>query len=226
MNHNTILFTHKGVEQENCKDVCQFKDLENATIISLADGVSSKKRATLGASKVQTDIALMLANETELSNLSDEQIGYRIANTICKSIDCLAENKKCEKTDFASTLMMGIFPEQADFYWTIHIGDGIIGIVDKNEDIKVLSAPQNGITKQYTYTTVSKDLFKKIRVKKYNERGSVFFMTDGITNEIFKEEKSRKEYVEIIKKTDWSGLEKRLLDDGARDDIGFCCIEF
>lgn len=226
MNHNTILFTHKGVEQETCKDVCQYKDMQNATIVSLADGVSSQKQAALGASRVQDDIAWMLANESDLSNFSDEQIQCRIANAIYKSIDCLAKDKRCEKTDFASTLMMAVFPENADFYWTIHIGDGIIGVVDLDGNIKVLSAPQNGITKQYTYTTVSKDLFKRIRVKKYSERGSIFFMTDGITNEIFKEEKTRKEYVDIIKKSDWHSLEKKLLDDRAKDDIGFCCINF
>lgn len=226
MNHNIILFTHKGKEREICKDVCQYKDMHNAAVISLADGVSTQKQAVLGASRVQNDIAGMIADEVDLKKLNEEEIQCRVANVICKTLESLANSKKSEKTDFASTLLMLVFPDNADFYWTIHIGDGVIGVVDYEENIQVLSAPQNGITKQYTYTTVSNNLLKRIRVKKCNQKGDIFLMTDGIVNEIFKSDETRKEYINIIKKTNWRELEKKLLVNGAKDDIGFCCINY
>ncbi len=225
MDYRVILFTHKGVEREKCQDICQYKNLSNATIISLADGVSSKKKSAMGASIVQENIGWMLENEKSINMLDEENLKIKIARTIYETISTLAQWNECEESAFASTLMMAIFPENEEFYWIVHIGDGIVGIVGEGE-VNVLSAPQNGITKQYTYTTTSGNLLKRIRIKKCNRRGIVFMMTDGITNEIFKNEESRKRYVELIKNMDWLTMERQLIESGTEDDIGFCCINF
>lgn len=226
MNHNTFIFTHKGVDKDKCQDICQYKDLSCGTVIALADGVSSQENSAMGANRVQEDIAWMLEEEGDLRGLDDDGLRIKIARTIYESINQLSRRKRCSEHTFASTLMMVIFPDDADFYWTVHIGDGIIGIVNEMGEVEVLSAPQNGITRQYTYTTVSNNLLKRIRIKKCDKRGRVFMMTDGITNEIFRDEETRKEYVKLIENLDWEAMEKKLLKDGAEDDIGFCCTNF
>ena len=225
MNHNTFLFTHKGVEKEKCQDICQYKDLSCGTLIALSDGVSTQENSIIGASKVQEDIARMLEKEEDLKTLDEEGLKIKIARTLYESIYQLSQQMQCSQNTFASTLMMVLFVDN-EYYWTVHIGDGIIGIINEESEVEVISAPQNGITRQYTYTTVSGNLLKRIRIKRLSKRGDVFLMTDGITNEIFKDEFSRKEYVELMRKKDWLTMERKLLESGVGDDIGFCCTSF
>lgn len=227
MDINTFIFTHKGNKSVKCKDICRIATSDNCYVVALSDGVSTQEYSDIGATEVQKAIEIMLKKEENLIAMSDKEIQFKLVKTIRKTMDNLAKMNLCNEAKFASTLMLLIVIPNADFFWTVHLGDGMIGMVDEKGEIKVLSAEQNGIMRNFTYTTASYDLLKRVRVKKNKiKEGDVFLITDGIENEIRKNKMSRDKYVELIKDRNWIKFKRELIRAETEDDIGFCGVSF
>ncbi len=66
-------------------------------------------------------------------------------------------------------------------YITIHIGDGLIAKKNGDNIVNILSYPENGITKQYTYFVNSPNVFEHLRTTSGDcyEDDSFFIGTDG-----------------------------------------------
>ncbi|MBQ4069343.1 MAG: protein phosphatase 2C domain-containing protein [Lachnospiraceae bacterium] len=216
-NKENICFVHKGANRDKCKDVYFYKKSKYVRVIGLCDGVSTQKFSDIGAYEVQKSISDMLDEIEDFSEINEIDLKFKIGCVINETIFELSKKYDCEEESFASTLMLAILPEGKDFYWTVHIGDGVIGLVDNNYEVRILSNPENGITRQYTYTTVSGNFMKRLRVKRHDERGFIFLMTDGISNEI----EDNQSYLDYVKGMDWKGLENDLLSKNISDDIGF-----
>ena len=212
-----ISFAYKGAEREKLKDVYYQMKNDKVGMIGLCDGVSTQKYSDVGAYEVQKAIWIMLEKMVDFSNITKYELKFRIGCVINETLYRLSKQYECEEECFASTLMLVIFAMENDFYWTVHIGDGVIGIVDDNSKVKILSSPENGVTKQYTYTTTSGNLMKRIRIEEHYEKGFVFMMTDGISNEL----ERNKKYIEYLKTKNWKRFENELLSDNISDDIGF-----
>lgn len=71
-------------------------------------------------------------------------------------------------------------------YVTVHIGDGLIAKTTKDKT-EIISYPENGATKQYTYMVNSPNVMKHLRVKSsdYESKTEFFVCTDGAVEDCY-----------------------------------------
>lgn len=98
-------------------------------------------------------------------------------------------------------------------YVTVHIGDGLIAKTTKDKT-EIISYPENGVTKQYTYMVNSPSVMKHLRVKSddFESDAKFFVCTDGVTENCY----STNQYVERIQ-----SVEKLIYFE---DDATYCKI--
>lgn len=96
-------------------------------------------------------------------------------------------------------------------YVTVHIGDGLIAKTTKDKT-KIISYPENGATKQYTYMVNSPNVMKHLRIKSdtFESDAKFFVCTDGVTENCY----STNQYVEQIQ-----SVEKIIY---FKDDATYC----
>lgn len=96
-------------------------------------------------------------------------------------------------------------------YVTVHIGDGLIAKATKDKT-KIISYPENGATKQYTYMVNSPNVMKHLRIKSdtFESDAKFFVCTDGVTENCY----STNQYVEQIQ-----SVEKIIC---LKDDATYC----
>lgn len=110
----------------------------------------------------------------------------------------LFERAKELNTDLSQmmcTLVLLAVNTKTKQYVTVHIGDGLIAKTTKDKT-KIVSYPENGVTKQYTYMVNSPNVMKHLRVKSSDyERETEFFVcTDGTVENCY----STNQYIERI----------------------------
>ena len=71
-------------------------------------------------------------------------------------------------------------------YLIVHIGDGVIGMLDSNDNLSVLSNPDNGEYANYTYFTTCFDS-KKVRIYRGNieDINGLVMMSDGVEESLY-----------------------------------------
>lgn len=129
----------------------------------------------------------------------------------------LFEEAKKYNTDLlemmCTLLIIGIDKENKR-YVTFHVGDGLIAKM-KNDKVDIISYPENGATKQYTYFVNSPDVFNHLRISsgKFDDEESFFIATDGY----FEGCNNSKDYKKRIREIDCPVLHQ--------DDVTCCIIK-
>ncbi|MCD8005942.1 MAG: protein phosphatase 2C domain-containing protein [Oscillospiraceae bacterium] len=181
-------FTQTGFahmkENRECEDVCAISEQNNMLFYGLADGQSGKKYCRIGGEAVLSEIARYIA-ERGVQCLSQyeyvDEIQYEIIKAVRKRLELLAADSSSEITEYSSTLLALVIDPETDDYIVIHLGDG--GIIGDGIDgsIKLVSAPENGITSKYTWLTTSERALLHLRIsfgKMSNYKRMIMF-TDG-----------------------------------------------
>lgn len=119
-------------------------------------------------------------------------------NLIFDVQQALFERAKELNTDLSQmmcTLVLLAVNTKTKQYVTVHIGDGLIAKTTKNKT-KIVSYPENGVTKQYTYMVNSPNVMKHLRVKSsdYDSETEFFVCTDGTVENCY----STNQYIERI----------------------------
>lgn len=212
-------FVYKGEKKRECQDVVTVEQVENGIIMCLSDGVTAKKYANMAAGLIHREIIKYYKND-KLTDLTIGKIKVTVGDIIIRTLNYMQKIMMCQREEFASTLLVVIVAKNSDEYWTVHIGDGIIGVVESRE-ITTISPAENGILGRGTYTTITKNLGCCLRVMRHSLKGDLFMMTDGITDEL---NKHKEEYISYIENADWNGLENKLVQLHHNDDVGFCAV--
>lgn len=94
------------------------------------------------------------------------------------------------------TLVLLAVNTKTQQYVTVHVGDGLIAKITKDKT-EIISYPENGVTKQYTYMVNSPNVMKHLRVKSsdYGSETEFFVCTDGATEHCY----STKQYIQRVK---------------------------
>lgn len=181
MERKISCFCCRGTGSAECKDTMYLRENGEWGFYSLADGVSSAKKSTLGAKAVQKALADAFEEKSEkflrlpLDELKAELIAIvrHIFYNLCKDGD--------EKEDYASTLMVVIFSAKSGKYRWFHIGDGLIAVEGTNGEIEIESHPHNGITPQFTFTTADECLERRLWLGEgdLSEVQRILLFTDG-----------------------------------------------
>ena len=180
----------KGKKHINSGKPCQDKIYSSnngkISLIALADGAGSATHSNIGASLSTIVTSRIFENMFDnLYQLNE----YEIAKVISTNIIRLLTKKSCELgielKDLSSTLLFVALRKGK--YIAGHLGDGVIGKLEEDQTLSVLSHPDNGEYMNQTYFTTSTDVLTHIRIYKgyIKEETGFILMSDGSAESLY-----------------------------------------
>jgi serine/threonine protein phosphatase PrpC len=152
--------------------------------LALADGAGSYKYSDIGAeyiiSKVLNFIHLRFTKLFKKDDLNKVITAY-----IEKELETLSYQRNTPFKEFSSTLLF--IAIKKDKFIIGHIGDGVIGMLDKNNNMKTISKPDNGEFSNSTYFTTSIKYTDRLRILKGTLKNATGFilMSDGTEESLY-----------------------------------------
>lgn len=91
-----------------------------------------------------------------------------------------------ELSEMMCTLVLLCLDTKTMQYTTVHIGDGLIAKLS-DYGTEIISYPENGVTKQYTYMVNSSSVMKHLRINNsaFKEVNKFFLCSDGVKENDF-----------------------------------------
>ena len=172
-------------QKKGCHDRYAYKYNNGAISISLADGAGSALKPEVGA-----DIATKQVNKTVTKHFDyifESDIfsaSHKLTHAIRTTFGIYAKRYNCNIKDLATTLLFACVKD--DKFIAGHIGDGILACL-KNDELVVLSPPDNGEFVNETYFITSNSYKSRFRLFKgsLNEIEGFVLMTDGTCESLF-----------------------------------------
>lgn len=172
-------------QKKGCHDRYAYKYHNNAISISLADGAGSALKPEIGA-----DIATKQVNKTVTKHFDyifESDIfsaSHKLTHAIRTAFGIYAKRYNCKIKDLATTLLFACVKD--DKFIAGHIGDGILAFL-KNDELVVVSPPDNGEFVNETYFITSNSYKNRFRLFKgnLNEIEGFVLMTDGTCESLF-----------------------------------------
>ena len=162
---NISYFNQQGLYSLECKDSVFLLDDGSTSVYSLADGLNSKQLSKTGARAIQEELgSYFLQNPFFIFNSPLDWVKLAVIEKIRDTLFLLTKGSIPEE-EFASTLLLVVLSKDYDKCVWFHIGDGVIlkQAEGDNTPLQIVSPAHNGITSQYTYTTVHQPLRKYLR---------------------------------------------------------------
>lgn len=168
-----------------CQDKTICISRNKVHLIALADGAGSASLSHYGAEAVITQVGnYVVDNFDNLCELGFKEIKASIAQVMRHTLEALSIQLGCEKRDLSSTFLL--VAVKRDRFISIHVGDGVIGILDR-DGLKVLSSPENGEYANMTWFTTASSLEAVMRI--YAGDASItsgfILMSDGVEPSLY-----------------------------------------
>jgi len=164
--------------------------------LALADGAGSCKHSDIGAEIITEKILFFL--KSKFSYIFKKKYPNKyITQYIQDELQEFAYKKNLDFKDLSSTLLFIVIKN--DNFIIGHIGDGVIGMLDKNGNLKTVSKPENGEFSNSTFFTTSTKYENRLRILKGNIKTSIGFilMSDGAEESLY--DKNNQVLVDINK---------------------------
>ena len=151
--------------------------------LSLADGAGSCKYSDIGAEFITRKILIYIKNNFD-TLYRDELLQSTLTNYIETSLSKISNSKILFKELSSTLLFISI---KSNKFILGHIGDGVIGMLDTSNNIKVISKPDNGEFSNSTYFTTSISYTTRLRLIKGTIKSCKGFimMTDGSQESLY-----------------------------------------
>lgn len=228
--YETIGRNH-ALEGIPCQDkTAMLVDKDGSIAISLADGAGSARLSHIGATYVtKWTVKYLLEHFNDLYSGIKNNEKEMFLEKINIELSHLAEDNKCSKNDFASTLLFCAIKDEK--FIAGHIGDGVIGI-HGSSGAELFSAPLNGtyINETVFVNDATIDEFR-IYNGEIGEIDGFMLLSDGSANSLF-EYKSNSfsiaaeqifTYSRIIREDIFNQLLSESFDDTVRKRTGDDC---
>ncbi len=188
MNLSTAYAIQQGVSHmisdTPCQDSVLVKQEDSYLFLGLADGAGSAKHSDIGSSLILQFLALHMQISFEVYKKNETHSNKALLERLHLALVRIAEMKKVNVKDLSSTLLF--ITVYYGEYIVVHIGDGVIGILDDSDNLSVLSEPENGEFSQYTYFTTTLDA-NRVRIFRGNidQLNGLVLMSDGVEESLY-----------------------------------------
>lgn len=182
----------------------------------ISDGAGSSEFAKEAAwCTVNTTADFCYSNGSEFFTDKREQIARNLIFNIQQALYEKAKKLNTDLSQMMCTLVLLCIDTKSMQYTTVHVGDGLIAKISNNET-EILSYPENGVTKQYTYMLCSPSVMKHLRMDcgVFDESVHFFACTDGVVESCY----STQEYINRINQIDYFNK--------LQDDSTYCFFYF
>lgn len=170
-----------------CQDKVASLSRNGVSVIALADGAGSAKLSHFGAERVTQLVCEKLCSNFDYM-FADDGDGINAKNSLLTEINSMLEKLSaehdCTVKDLSSTLLA--VDVKGDEVLAVHLGDGVVGCL-KNNELKVISKPDNGDYANLTVFTTSKTAIYSIKFIKGKLKGKQGFvlMSDGSSASLY-----------------------------------------
>lgn len=188
MNLLTASSTQQGVSHKisdtPCQDSVLLKQEEGYLFLGLADGAGSAMHSDIGSKLILKFLAIHMQISFEYYKKNVAIANKNLLARIHLALVAIAKMKRVEIKDLSSTLQF--IAVYYDEFIIVHIGDGVIGMLDENDNLSVLSEPENGEFSHMTYFTTTLDA-KRVRIYRgdMKELNGLILMSDGIEESLY-----------------------------------------
>lgn len=187
--------------------------------LSLADGAGSCANSDLGADLSACNILTFVEKKFDkLLDISPTKISNLLISYLEKDLEKTAKQRKIKFNTLSSTLLF--IAIKNDKFIIGHIGDGVIGMLDNNNEIKVISRPENGEFSNTTFFTTSTNYPDRLRILKGTLRNAVGFilMSDGPEESLYNKQDNslldiNKDIINWLRSNNIQDVKKALTDN-------------
>ncbi|MCQ2248393.1 MAG: protein phosphatase 2C domain-containing protein [Treponema sp.] len=164
-----------------CQDKVASLSRNGVSVIALADGAGSAKLSHFGAERVTQLVCEKLCSNFDYM-FADDSDGINAKNSLLTEINSMLEKLSakhdCTVKDLSSTLLA--VAVKGDEVLAVHLGDGVVGCL-KNDELKVISKPDNGDYANLTVFTTSERATSSIKLIKgqLKDKQGFVLMSDG-----------------------------------------------
>lgn len=188
MNLSTAFATQQGVSHRisdtPCQDSVLVKQEDSYLFLGLADGAGSAKYSDIGSKLILRFLSMQMQISFEYYKRNAAASNKELLEKIHLALISIADVKKIKVKDLSSTLLfIAVYYGE---YMVVHIGDGVVGILDEDDNLSVLSEPENGEFSHYTYFTTSLDS-NRVRVYRgdVDKLNGLILMSDGVEESLY-----------------------------------------
>lgn len=195
-NWNIIGVAVQGKSHIKSNIVCQDKIYHlyknNIFLMCLCDGAGSAKLSHIGAEQISQFICEDFSTNFDkyYENENANEVKSIVLNNTLKLLEELSLANKCDLKDLACTLLVVAIKEEKKI--VLHLGDGVIGYT-KNNELKVLSSPENDEFANMTVFVTSQNAINKIKLYKVfdNEIENFVLMSDGAGDSLYNKKENK-----------------------------------
>ena len=216
---------HREADIENQDRIC-IRRCGGLVCAAVADGWGGSDLSQYGAEGASRAAAEYIITHFRrlFGRTSADALRYEVVTAVWAELDRLAAELGTCREMLASTLLVLCCDTADGRYLSLHIGDGLAARRD-GDGLCLLSAPVNGITRQYATLTDSPRSLAAARVHRGYAPGSAFLlMTDGCTGELWDGAEFHGPAAQYLSDGDWVGFEGFVREKDPGDDHSFVAL--
>ncbi len=216
---------HSALNEGNQDAVCYGVNGRYAAI-SLADGVSSCKRAKAGAeiaSRAMTN--LLLKKGERFFAFEEQQIAELALSHIFFELRKQAGEAHEDVNAYSSTIASVLFDRKMHRMLCLNLGDGII-LAEAGGMCRVLAMSSDSSDGCCVTTTKNGAAMATVKIVEKCYDGSVAICSDGAWSKMYAKNKLKPEVSALLANHDFDKLKGFLSSQGCADDYSFISIEF
>ena len=174
-----------GKNKTKCDDNVFYKQNKLGYFIGLSDGAGSKQYSHIGSLLSLQFTENFILKFLQTNHCNPLKINIELKKELLKKIQksiidfYLKKNITIDINDYAATLLFAQYIKKYDRWFIGHIGDGVIGGIDKNNDLKIISTPENGEFSNETFFFSDKYAFKHLRFYWIKGLKGIVMFSDG-----------------------------------------------
>lgn len=235
---HTCSYEVRGRKHELTNLPCQdktavFNDKANSvTAIALADGAGSARLSEKGAECIINHVLPYVSENFDklYENRHKQFIKDELLNYLQEKLMCIAHEYNCSMENLATTMLFCVIKDSR--FLAGHIGDGVIGLLRRSNDVAVLSTPENGYFANETVFVSNADAAFHLRIYggDIGNINGVILMSDGSANSLYEYRRARfskaveniftmarimpsESFAELLAETFYEVVRKRTSDD-------------
>lgn len=216
----------KGYAKKINEDVIHIDEDNENLFVGIADGQSQKKYSIEGGlmSLVKVSGFFKTHSLEELNQRYEDEIQLELIKPIREMLHGFAKCKNTDIEELSSTLCTITVEKQTGRFMTLNLGNGLILGVTSDSKIRILSNREQGIQRESTYLTTTRNLSSHIRLGwgKINDYKMFILITDGmkVLHGGFVANKMARMFIE----ENYSELEKEIEEKMYEDDATIVII--
>ena len=170
----------KGRDKIKCDDSVYSVENELGYFIGLSDGAGSKANSHLGSKYVLEFAEIYIVEYLKRIKCNPKKINLDFKKEFI--FDLQEALKACfleELDNYAATLLFVQYIKEYDRYLIAHIGDGVIGGVIYDNELVVVSTPENGEFSNETFFYSDNEAFNHLRMYWVRGLRGIVMFSDG-----------------------------------------------